>query len=198
MSLLIVYAHPNTGGHCELILKETLKQLEQDNQDYELIDLYKIHYDPVLHDTEHFTRGKRFVSEQNKAFQEKILHSKSLLFIYPIWWSSMPAILKGFIDRVFTSPFAFQYIRGRPVGKLKGKRAAAIITTGGAKWITRILQLSRPQMLFNLDLMFFCGLKARTYQIGNARGKEEKRRAEIRKQVLRSLKFLKIYSSEPS
>lgn len=50
MQTLIIYAHPNTPGHNPLILREVESNLKQSNQRYEIIDLYKIKYDPILHE----------------------------------------------------------------------------------------------------------------------------------------------------
>ena len=111
MKTLIIYAHPKTEGHCSTILYEVKKVMKEKKKKYDLIDLYKIKYDPILHDEEHYTAGEghRKVSKENKKFQKMIKDTNELIFIYPIWWGSMPAILKGFIDRVFTSHFAYQY-----------------------------------------------------------------------------------------
>ena len=106
---LIIYAHPNKEGNCGKILNFTEKTLKEKNIGYELIDLYENKYNPCLLDKEHYTSGKFEISEQNKAFQKQIQENKNIIFIYPIWWGSMPAILKGFFDRVFTSRFAFKY-----------------------------------------------------------------------------------------
>ena len=57
-----------------------------------------------------------------------IKEADKLIFIFPIWWSGMPAILKGFIDRVFVSGFAYSYKKIGLEGHLKGK-SAWIITT---------------------------------------------------------------------
>lgn len=190
MDTLIIYAHPDTGGHNPAILGETIKQLKKHKVDYDLIDLYKINYDPVLHENEHYTRGNKEVSVQNKEFQNKISVARNLIFIYPVWWSSMPAILKGFVDRVFTGGFAFKYVNGKPVGLLKGKKAVAFITTGGAQVVTQLLQMSRPHMLFKIDLMYFVGIKAKVYQIGKANNFSKIRIPEIKNKVERGLDFL--------
>ena len=66
MKTLIIYAHPKTEGHPPIILEEVKSFLKDFGEDYEIIDLYKIKYDPVLHEEEHYTSGNRNISKQNK------------------------------------------------------------------------------------------------------------------------------------
>jgi len=190
---LVIYAHPDTGGHCSIIKEEVKKALERFKIDYELIDLYKIGYDPILHEKEHYTRGKRDVSVQNQKFQEKIRESDELIFIYPIWWNSMPAILKGFFDRVFTARFAFIYKNPWyspipvPIGLLKGKNAIVFITSGATNLLSMIFQGFRAQKIMKNDILRFCGIKSKVYQLGNANDLTEKNIKRIKKTVERAI-----------
>ena len=129
MTTLIIYAHPNTPGHAPETLKLVEQYHKEHNLTYEILDLYKMKYDPVLHEKEHYTSKGYDVSDVNKKIQEKILKTDRLVFIYPVWWNSMPAILKGFIDKVFIPRYAYHFepfpiIGGRPIPHLKGKKAA--------------------------------------------------------------------------
>jgi len=118
--MLIIYAHPNKKGHCGYILEQVKKRLDKKREKYKILDLYQMKYDPLLKDEEHYTSGSHKVSKNNKIIQKKIKKSKKLIFIYPTWWNNMPAILKGFVDRVFIPKFAFSYKGNFPIGLLKG------------------------------------------------------------------------------
>src|SRR3989344_176765 len=72
MKILIIYAHPSTNGHCSTILKEVQTNLDSRNIEYEIIDLYKIKYDPILHENEHYTAGNFHITKQNREIQEII------------------------------------------------------------------------------------------------------------------------------
>ena len=72
MKTLIIYSHPNTQGHCSYILEIVEKKLQEKNTEYEIIDLYKTNYDPILHENELYTSGNKYVDTINLEFQEKI------------------------------------------------------------------------------------------------------------------------------
>ncbi|MCK8638773.1 NAD(P)H-dependent oxidoreductase [Fructobacillus fructosus] len=61
-------------------------------------------------------------------YRDVVKKADFLIFIYPIWWSSMPAILKGLIDRVFVQGYAYRYNGVIPVALLKNKKAWIITT----------------------------------------------------------------------
>lgn len=188
MTTLIIYGHPNTKGHCSLILNRVKRELRKKKIEYEVIDLYKINYDPVLHENEHYTAGNREVSRQNREFQKKIKESDHLIFIYPVWWSSQPAILKGFLDRVLVSGYGFKYINSVPRGLLKGKKATVFMTSGGPM-IYYMLTLN-PVKRNIRQILNFCGVKTKTVQFYSCRKLDEKKERLISRKVLKSLEKL--------
>jgi len=133
MDYLLVYAHPDTGGHCSHILGQLKERFRREDKNFEVLDLYKEKYDCVLHENEHYTRKKNHVSKRNKQIQKMIKSCRHIIFIYPIWWYGAPSILKGFFDKVFTPGFAFRFENGKIVKLLEGKRATVFFTTGGPK-----------------------------------------------------------------
>jgi len=182
MKTLVIYAHPATQGHCPFIFEQVKKTLEEKKIEYEAIDLYSIKYDPVLHEDEHYTAGKRNVSKENKEMQKKILDSELLIFIYPIWWGSAPAILKGFLDKVLVSGFAFRYVNGIPIGLLKGKRALVFMTSGGPTWYYKLTG-NVPARIMKSMTLGFCGIKTKVYQIGRCLSFDDDKKKEITKTV---------------
>ncbi|MBW2998048.1 NAD(P)H-dependent oxidoreductase, partial [Candidatus Woesearchaeota archaeon] len=110
-------------------------------------------------------------------------------FIYPTWWNSMPAMLKGFLDKVFTGDYAFKYINGIPRGLLKGK--AAVFTTSGAPNIFYFLFLRNISLkLVTKFTLKFCGIKSKGYCLGGAHILNEKNKKRIEKMVNCGLKYL--------
>lgn len=187
---LIIYAHPNKKGFCGEILNQTMSYMHVHKKDFELIDLYAINYDPRLADDEHYTSGGYHVSDENKEFQKKITEATHLIFIYPTWWQNMPAILKGFVDRVFTSRFAFRYKYNLPFGLLHGRRAAVITSAGGPRIYTRCIIGDRSMTVLVKDVLRFCGMRARGFGIGSARELTEKNKKKIASTVLRAMRYL--------
>lgn len=169
--IYIIYAHPNHTGHHGFFLKTILEILHRNDHPYELLDLYAINYDPVLKVDEILNPKDRTVSPENLDFQKKITECQRFLFIYPTWWGSMPAILKGWFDRVFINRFGFAYNKlGMPVGKLKGKKAA-VFTASGSPRLYSLLTRERALKSVTHDILRFCGLKTRGFRLGSARNK---------------------------
>ncbi len=190
MKTLIIYAHPETDGHNAHVLSEVEKNLKNKNISYEVLDLYKMKYDSILHETEHYTTGNREVSAENKTIQKKILDSDHIIFIYPMWWGSMPAILKGFIDRVFVSHFAFKYVGGRPVGLLKPRTATVFVTSGGKRFIYTIFR--SPKRVMQLAILRFCGIRSKYIQIYDCTQLNYNKKQEIKKIVEKTISKLTI------
>ena len=187
--MLIIYAHPNKNGHCGYILKTALEWFNGKNIKYQILDLYQMNFDPVLKPDEHYTSGNKNVTPDNKKIQELIAAEQNLIFIYPTWWNNLPAILKGFIDRIFTPGFAFKYENGRPWPFLNGR--AVVFTAAGAPWFyAKLFSKSRSIKVLTFDTLKFCGITAKGYYIGNANKLNEEKKKNIRKIVQKALKTL--------
>jgi len=170
---LIVFAHPSHDGHSGYLLEQMKTRLEKAHADFEIIDLYALDYNPTLKISELYSAGQNEVSNQNLDFQNKIKAADRLLFIYPTWWQNMPAILKGFLDRVFTGGFGFVYKNGLPVGLLKGKKAAAFTSSGGPALYTRFFTSNSSLNVLLKHTLAFCGMQTRGFLLGGARKLED-------------------------
>jgi NAD(P)H dehydrogenase (quinone) len=190
MKYLIIYAHPKKLGHCSTILDEVRLNLKKNKAVYDIIDLYGVKYDPVMHENEHYTSGGYNISKQNQSYQSMIKKANRLIFIYPLWWMSVPAILKGFFDKVLTPKFAFNYERGIPQGLLKGKKAAIIVSSGGSKIMYRLM-FNIPHLIIKYGVLRFCGIKSKVFQVDKATKLDSKQVVKINKVVLKALKYLK-------
>nr|WP_315200616.1 NAD(P)H-dependent oxidoreductase [uncultured Flavobacterium sp.] len=143
MKHLIIYAHPNSQS-LNSHLKQTLSEyLSNSGQEVVIRDLYELHFNPVLslEDMQGQRMGK--VAEDVKQEQEFISWADHITFIYAIWWTGMPAIMKGFIDRVFSYGFAYRYDQGVQKGLLTGKQTTVINTHGNRKPNMKTLEWTR-------------------------------------------------------
>lgn len=172
---LIIYAHPGRKGHNAHTLNEVEDWLNANDNEYELIDLYKEGYDPILGQTEHLVSGKPVVTKETKKYQEMVRKAKQLIFIYPVWWAGPPAILKGFFDKVFSAKFAFKYeklpfpifgMKARPVPLLKGKKAVVFQTSGAQPWVQKLFLRNAYVYLAKKLTLSFCGIKTRVHVVG--------------------------------
>lgn len=194
--MLIIYSHPNKVGHCGYILKRLCELCTKKSIKYTLIDLYDIYYDPVLKPEEHYTSGNNNVSDQNKNFQDLIKTHEKFVFIYPTWWQNMPAVLKGFIDRVFIPGFSFKFKKKVPEKLLKHKKAVIITTTGSPIIVSKILFRSRSLKPLSRDVLSFCGFSVRGFILGSCRVLDENKKKQIDKIIKKTAKHL--YDSKTS
>jgi NAD(P)H dehydrogenase (quinone) len=155
MKVFLVFAHPEPGSFNGALRDVAIHELEAQGHAVRVSDLYadgwKSEVDradfPFLPPDERFIPGgaskKAFetnaLTEDVKAEIEKLLWADVLILQFPLWWFSMPAILKGWVDRVFAYGFAYgvgehsdkRWGDRYGEGTLAGKRAMLIVTAGG-------------------------------------------------------------------
>ncbi|MGD0884569.1 MAG: NAD(P)H-dependent oxidoreductase [Thermodesulfovibrionales bacterium] len=133
MKYLIIYAHPDTASFNHAIMETISDELKKSNKDFEVRDLYKIAFNPILSSEDLAAIQNGAVPQDIKIEQDHIRSAGTLIFIFPIWWSSMPAMLKGYIDRVFSLKFAYDITADGVIGLLKGKKVFIVSTTGASE-----------------------------------------------------------------
>lgn len=130
MNILAIYAHPGQKSFNRSILETVLDEAGVKKHDCRVLDLYAEKFNPVLtdDDIEAFNRGK--IPADIKAMQNAVKAAKIIIFIHPIWWFGIPAILKGWIDRVFSYGFAYGH-DSRGIKPLLADKKAVIVNTAG-------------------------------------------------------------------
>ena len=133
MDYLIIYAHPNPKSFNHAI-KETIEnKLKEKGKSFEIRDLYALGFDPVMRPDDFVAIQQGIHLPDVKKEQELISKAKRLIVIHPIWWYSMPAILKGYIDRVFSYEFAYTQTEEGIKPLLTGKEVIIFNTMGETK-----------------------------------------------------------------
>lgn len=101
MKFLIVYCHPYNESFNHAVLDSVQTNLKKRYLDYQLIDLYGEHFNPVYSSEELslYHQGGT-VDPLVKKYMEFLRQSQTVIFITPYWWNSIPGMLKGFIDKV--------------------------------------------------------------------------------------------------
>lgn len=133
MNVLIVFNHPYIGSYCNALLDATIKGLRSANHQTELIHLDQEGFNPVMNseDLKGFI-GKSISDPKALEYSEKLKRADHLIFIFPIWWELMPALTKGFIDKVMFPGTAFDYTnkaRTRMMPLFKNLKGITMITT---------------------------------------------------------------------
>jgi NAD(P)H dehydrogenase (quinone) len=127
---LVVFSHPNPSSFNARVRRAYVDELERQGHAVVLRDLYALKFDPVLRieDFEGARSGR--APEDVRAEQEHVSWADVITFISPIWWIGWPAMLKGYVDRVFSLGFAYRYTPGGVEGCLGGKRAVIVTSSG--------------------------------------------------------------------
>ncbi|WP_310481451.1 NAD(P)H-dependent oxidoreductase [Chamaesiphon sp. VAR_48_metabat_403] len=102
--ILIINGHPDKKSFCITLAESCEKEANLAGTDCKLVHLIDLDFNPIL------TFGYRKVSELEPdlvKMQQEILAADHLVFVYPNWWLTFPALLKGFIERAFMPGFAF-------------------------------------------------------------------------------------------
>ena len=109
----IIFAHPWHGSFNKAILDAIITQLNENNRSYEIIDLYKDGFNPVLSESELSIYNKGEYSDPLVGKYQSILkEADEVIFLFPIWWGRMPAILSGLFDKVMLVNFSHNYQNG--------------------------------------------------------------------------------------
>lgn len=156
--ILIINGHPDKDSFC-LGLHESYKKgsLKSGNEVKEII-LADMDFNPILM---HGYRKRTELEPDLLEAWEKIKWAEHIVWIYPTWWASPPALLKGFIERVFLPGFAFEYQEKSPFPKklLTGKTSEIISTMDAPvfyyKWIVKDI----GGKMIRRDIGAFCGIK---------------------------------------
>lgn len=157
MNVLIVYTHPNQTSFNYAILQHVQRGLREAGHNIEVIDLYQENFDPVLRFDSERKRRDLYLDPETEKYRKLIKKANHIIFIYPIWWYSLPAILKGFIDRVFVLDFAYTYEGNIPKGLLKNKTAWLIYTIDSPKWYISIFRFNIEWITMKKAILKFCG-----------------------------------------
>lgn len=109
----IILAHPWHGSFNKAILDAITAKYDTVNKPYKVIDLNKDNFNPVMTEAELalYSQGKA-LDPLVSSYQEVLKICTEIVFIFPIWWGTMPAVLKGFFDKVLLKDMAFNYQNG--------------------------------------------------------------------------------------
>ena len=140
MRVLVIFAHPLGDSYAATLRDTVVAALEAGAHSVDLCDLYQEDFDPTLsaqewRDYENTSENTRAVSRQ----VERLRQAEGIIFVFPSWWYGMPAILKGYFDRVWLPGVAFEFGPQAIRPLLMSIRMFGVVTTTGApEWFTRI------------------------------------------------------------
>lgn len=132
MNVVIIFNHPYEGSYCNAILKSVRAGLESTANTVDLIHLDNEGFNPVMTaaDLKAF-KNRAPVDPKVMEYRQRLSAADHLIFIFPIWWELMPALTKGFIDKVIFPGVAYDYTPGGygMIPLFKKIRSITVITT---------------------------------------------------------------------
>ncbi|TGA96225.1 flavodoxin family protein [Sporolactobacillus shoreae] len=159
MNVLIIYAHPNPKSFNHAVLEQVQKGLGESHHEVSVIDLYQEGFDPVLIFNEKRKRRDMKNDPEMARYRDLVKKADHYIFIYPVWWYGLPAILKGFFDRVFAAGFAYIYEGLVPKGLLTGKSAWVIYTIDSPGLFVRLVRGNVEWTVVKKAILQFCGIR---------------------------------------
>ncbi|MHA6483540.1 NAD(P)H-dependent oxidoreductase [Paenibacillus sp. strain BS8-2] len=156
-NILIINGHPNPDSFCAALTQAYRAGAIASGAQIRSIELGQINFNPNLN----FGYSKRTELEPDLLqAQELIQWAEHIVFVYPTWWGAMPALLKGFIDRIFLPGFAFKYRDNSPFWDklLAGKSAHLIVTSDTPSWYNRFVYKNAGHNVMRNNILKFCGI----------------------------------------
>ncbi len=153
MRVLVLHAHPNPDSFNAALYRRVVEGLSARGHEVDACDLYAEDFQPVLTRAERL--GYHAVPDNRGPVQDHVARlerAEALALVYPVWNYGFPAILKGYLDRVFLPGVSFRLIDGRVRPNLQHIRRLLFVTTyGGARW--RALLMGDPPRKIALRML---------------------------------------------
>src|SRR5262245_14712155 len=163
MRFLVIYAHPVKDSFVSALHQRAVTALTEAGHTVDDCDLYVEGFQPVL------TREERLAYHNTAANRghvskeiERLKNCDGLVLVFPTWWYGMPAMLKGYIDRVWIPGVAFELRNGRTMSRLHNIVRFAVVTTYGSPWWLNKLMGDPNRSIFMRGIRHLFARDART------------------------------------
>ncbi len=159
MKTLVILASHNKNSFNNAIKDKVMEVLKANNHEVVLRDLYAMNFNPVLTVKDQELNISGNTPEDIKTEQNYISWAEKIVVINPIWWTGMPAILKGYFDRTLLYGYAYKFDKTGLVKLLKGKEALILNTTGQPKEAYQNGMYDALNMTSDKGIYDFVGIK---------------------------------------
>lgn len=193
MRHLVIAAHPSSKSFNHAVVEAYTSALAERKHHVECRDLYSLKFNPVLSARDLAALAQGMPAGDVVREQGAIRRADVVTLISPLWWSGFPAMLKGYLDRVFSFGFAYTIKDGEYLPGLAGKKGV-IVTTSGAtkKELKNSGALRALRTIYDEGLMQFCGIELVRHlylggiELGMSKAEAEKQLAKVRRLVARA------------
>ena len=156
MKTLLILGHQRPGSFCHALAAAAAEQLHAASHEVVFHDLYAEAFDPILREGE-IAKGAAPDAVVARHCRE-LVEADGYVVVHPNWWGQPPAILKGWIDRVFRQGVAYEFGPGGVVTHLSGKRAVVLTTSNTPRGVELELFGDPLENLWKTCIFGFCGV----------------------------------------
>jgi NAD(P)H dehydrogenase (quinone) len=170
MRVLVVYCHPVPDSFCAAVRDTAVGTLTARGWDVRLVDLYAEGFNPVLSADERRHYHDRAPTDPALAPHiENLKWAEAILFVYPTWWYGLPAMLKGWLDRVWATDVAFKLPAdgGRIISLVPHITRIGVVTTCGATWLISFLMGQPGRKTLLRGMWALCAKGCRTMYLAH-------------------------------
>jgi NAD(P)H dehydrogenase (quinone) len=170
MLALVVVAHPSTDSYCRALATRAEAGLRSAGHEVVVLDLYDVGFRVAMTpDERHAYHGDSPILDPMVAEHAALVQrAEAIVFVYPTWWSGLPAMLKGWLERVLVPGVGFVFDertnKVRP-GLGQMRQLIGISTYGSPKWYVRLVN-DNGRRILTRALRMSCGLRVRTSWLG--------------------------------
>ncbi|QCI64647.1 NAD(P)H-dependent oxidoreductase [Phreatobacter stygius] len=146
MKVLVLYCHPNPESYGAALHRAVVETLAAQGHEVDDCDLYAEGFDPVLSRAER--AGYHDLATNIlpvNGYVDRLRTAEALVLVFPVWNFGLPAVLKGFLDRVFLPGVSFGMVDGKARGQLTNVKKVAVVTSYGATWLKALLLGNPPR-----------------------------------------------------
>ena len=183
--IVVILGHPDSNSYCASLAKSYEEAASANGHEVKLLKLGDMQFDPILH---HGHNKRQELEPDLVAAREAIQWASHIAFVYPIWWGSIPALLKGFFDRTFLPGYAFSYRKDSVWWDrlLAGRSADLIVTMDTPPWYYRWIYKMPGHNQMKITILEWCGIKPiKIIPLGPIRGSSDEQREKWRQKVIK-------------
>jgi len=159
VKILVVFAHPKRDSFTGRVLDSFLEGLAEAGHEVELADLYAENFQPLLVPDDYAQWHDRPMPDDVLREQARVERSDGIALVFPVWWWSMPAMLKGWFDRVFSAGWAYSEDYDPEGSLLPGRKFVLICPAGSSEHHYRKYGYDEAfRRLIEVGTLSYCGV----------------------------------------
>ncbi|MDT8991976.1 NAD(P)H-dependent oxidoreductase [Curvibacter sp. APW13] len=159
-NVLVVLGHPSSTSLSAALAQAYADGARAAGHQVRMLRLGELAFDPVLHGSNPHLQP---LEADLRAAQEDMQWAQHMAWVFPVWWGSVPALLKGFLDRAFTSGYAYKFQPGAsfPTPLLRGRTADLLVPLDTPPWYYRWIYRMPAVHQMRKTTLDFCGIRTR-------------------------------------